>query len=83
MWQKFVLIHTYENALLLTTGTGAILAVGGSRPTVTADSEGRICVLKQMTCNLTCDHRIMSGVAAAEFMQTLKAVIEAPDQLTF
>ncbi len=72
----------YQN-LKCCAGTGAILAVGGSKPTVTADEQGRICVLKQMTCNLTCDHRIMSGVAAAEFMQSFKAVIEEPDQLTF
>lgn len=36
-----------------------------------------------MRVNLTADHRIIYGAAAAEFMQTLKAVIEDPDQLTF
>ena len=32
--------------------------------------------------NLTCDHRIVYGAQAAEFLVTLKAVIEDPDQLT-
>jgi pyruvate dehydrogenase E2 component (dihydrolipoamide acetyltransferase) len=33
--------------------------------------------------NLTCDHRIVYGADAAEFMLTLKKVIEAPEQLIF
>lgn len=63
-------------------GTAAILAVGGSKPTVTADKNGRIGVEKQMQVNLTCDHRIVYGAQAAEFLVTLKQVIEDPDQLT-
>lgn len=34
-----------------------------------------------MTVNLTADHRLVYGAQAAEFLQTLKAIIEAPDQL--
>ena len=64
-------------------GTAAILAVAGSKPTVTADNQGRIGVERQMRINLTCDHRIVYGSQAAEFMQTLKAVLESPDQLTY
>ena len=63
-------------------GTAAILAVGGSKPTVTADKNGRIGVEKQMQVNLTCDHRIVYGAQAAEFLMALKAVIENPEQLT-
>ncbi len=63
-------------------GTAAILAVGGSKPTVTADVSGRIGVQKQMTVNLTADHRIVYGADAAEFLLTLKSVIENPEQLT-
>ena len=59
------------------------MAIGGSKPTVTADEQGRIYAAKQMTVNLTADHRIVYGAQAAEFLQTLAAVIEAPDQLTF
>ena len=64
-------------------GTGGILAVAASKPVVTADAQGRIGVEKQMTCTLTCDHRIIYGADAAEFMSTLKSVIESPDQLVF
>ena len=67
---------------ILPPGTGAILAVGGSLPTVVADGAGRISVAKQMTLNLTADHRIIYGADSAAFLQTLKAIIEAPDGLT-
>ena len=66
-----------------TAGTAAILAVAASKPTVVADDQGRLFVAKQMKINLTADHRIIYGAEAAEFMQTLKAVLEDPDQLTF
>ena len=59
------------------------MAVGASKPTVTANAEGRIGVERQMICNLTCDHRVIYGADAAEFMATFKGVIENPDQLTF
>lgn len=39
--------------------------------------------LPQMVVNLTADHRTVYGAHAAEFLQTLKAVIESPDQLVF
>ncbi|KAI7844732.1 hypothetical protein COHA_001617 [Chlorella ohadii] len=68
---------------ILPPGTAAILAVGGSKPVVSVDANGRIGVEKQMVVNITCDHRVVYGAHAAEFLQTLKAVIESPDQLVF
>lgn len=68
---------------LVHAGTAAILAVGGSKPTVTVDDNGRFGVQKVMKVNLTCDHRIVYGAGAAEFMVELKSVIENPEQLTF
>ena len=69
--------------VLCHAGTAAILAVGGSKPTVTVDDNGRFGVQKVMKVNLTCDHRIVYGAGAAEFMVELKSVIESPEQLTF
>lgn len=66
---------------ILPPGTGAIIAIGGSKPTVIASADGMIGVKKVMSVNLTADHRIIYGAQAAEFLQTLKAVIEDPDQL--
>lgn len=68
---------------ILPPGTSAILAVGGSKPTVVASPDGMIGVKKVMTVNLTADHRNIYGAQAAEFLQALKAVIESPDQLLF
>ena len=66
---------------ILPPGTGAILAVGGSKPTVVATEGGLLGVRKVMQVNITCDHRIIYGADAAEFLAELKAVIEAPEQL--
>lgn len=67
----------------MVAGTGAIIAIGASKPVVAADSQGKISVERQMTVNLTADHRHIYGADAAAFLQTLKAIIESPDQLTF
>lgn len=67
---------------ILPVGTTAILAIAGSKPCVVANADGLIGVRKQMTVNLTCDHRVVYGAHAAEFLQTLKSIIESPEQLT-
>jgi len=66
---------------ILPPGTAAILAVGGSKPTVVATADGLIGVRKVMQVNMTADHRIVYGADAAEFLQSLKAVVENPDSL--
>jgi len=73
-------VETFD--AILPPGTAGILAVGGSKPTVVATDSGLIGVKKVMNVNLTCDHRIVYGADAAEFLQSLKAVIEHPDNLT-
>jgi pyruvate dehydrogenase E2 component (dihydrolipoamide acetyltransferase) len=71
-------LHTLHSAH---TGTAGILAVGGSKPTVVATADGLLGVKKVMHVNLTADHRIVYGADAAEFLLSLKAVVEAPDSL--
>lgn len=63
-------------------GTTGILAIGGSMPRVVANEDGLIGVKKMMQVNLTCDHRVVYGAQAAEFLQTLTNVIQDPEQLT-
>ena len=68
---------------ILPPGTGSILAIGGARPTVVADSNGMIGVKKQMTVNITCDHRIIYGADGAAFLKDLADLIENnPQSLT-
>lgn len=68
---------------ILPPGTGAILAIGGSRPQVVATKDGAIKVANQMQVNLTADHRVIYGAHAAQFLQDLAKLIETnPQSLT-
>ena len=67
---------------ILPPGTGAILAVAASRPTVVAGKDGSISVKRQMQVNLTCDHRTIYGAHAAAFLKDLAQLIEtSPESL--
>ena len=61
---------------ILPPGTGAILAVGASRPVVVANSDGSIAVKAQMQVNITADHRVIYGSDAAAFLKDLALLIE-------
>jgi pyruvate dehydrogenase E2 component (dihydrolipoamide acetyltransferase) len=61
---------------ILPPGTGAILAIGASRPTVIATADGSIAVRQQMQVNMTADHRIIYGADAAAFLQDLAKLLE-------
>ena len=68
---------------ILPPGTGAILAVAASRPTVVADKAGSISVKPQMQVNLTADHRVIYGADGAAFLKDLAELIETrPESLT-
>lgn len=68
---------------ILPPGTGAIMAVGASEPTVVATKDGRIGMKNQMQVNVTADHRVIYGADLASFLQTLAKIIEDPKDLTF
>ncbi|KAL8485994.1 hypothetical protein ACS0TY_028052 [Phlomoides rotata] len=68
---------------ILPPGTGAIMAVGGSRPTLVGTKDGRIGLKSQMQVNVTADHRVIYGSDLAAFLQTLAQIIEDPKDLTF
>ncbi|KAL7208868.1 hypothetical protein ACSBR1_030577 [Camellia fascicularis] len=67
---------------ILPPGTGAIMAVGASQPTVVATKDGRIGMKNQMQVNVTADHRVIYGADLASFLQTLAKIIEDPKDLT-
>lgn len=56
---------------------GAILAVGGISE-VPVVKDGAIVPGKVMTCTLSADHRVIDGAAAADFLRTLKGLLEKP-----
>lgn len=58
----------------------AILAVGAAlkKPVVRND---QLAIGHEMTCTLSCDHRIIDGASGARFLQTLKGMLENPATL--
>jgi pyruvate dehydrogenase E2 component (dihydrolipoamide acetyltransferase) len=61
---------------ILPPGTGAILAVGASQPTVVASEEGTFAIRRQMQVNMTADHRIIYGADAANFLKDLALLLQ-------
>ncbi|KAL6186600.1 hypothetical protein ACLB2K_042720 [Fragaria x ananassa] len=59
---------------ILPPGQGAIMAVGASKPTVVADSDGFFSVKT--------DHRIVYGADLAAFLKTFAKIVENPESLT-
>jgi pyruvate/2-oxoglutarate dehydrogenase complex dihydrolipoamide acyltransferase (E2) component len=58
-----------------------ILGVGRIRDDVRLTRKGRVKPVKRMTLSLTFDHRAVDGAPAAEFLQSVKALLEAPLRL--
>jgi pyruvate dehydrogenase E2 component (dihydrolipoamide acetyltransferase) len=56
---------------------GCILAVGAGeqRPIV---KNGALAIATVMSCTLSVDHRVVDGAIGAEFLATLKKLIEDP-----
>lgn len=69
-----------EFSAIINPPEAAILAVAAVREAVIVENgwmrPGRV-----MTLNLSCDHRVVDGVAGAKFMARLKELLEAPEQL--
>jgi pyruvate dehydrogenase E2 component (dihydrolipoamide acetyltransferase) len=65
---------------ILPPGTGAILAIGAAKPTVVATDDGLFGLRRQMTVNLTCDHRTIYGAQAAAFLKDLAHLLETNPQ---
>ncbi len=61
---------------ILPPGTGSILAIASSKPTVVANNDGSISVKKIMQVNLTADHRVIYGADGASFLKDLSSLIE-------
>ncbi len=64
-------------AAIISPPQSSMLAVGrlAERPAV---HEGRLCVRQTMNLTLSVDHRVMDGVPAAEFLDRIVELLEAP-----
>ena len=56
----------------------AILAVGALKKKPVVDDGGRIVARDMMAVSLICDHRILYGADAAEFLARVRALLEKP-----
>jgi pyruvate dehydrogenase E2 component (dihydrolipoamide acetyltransferase) len=55
----------------------AILAVGATEERVVVSGDG-FAAVPTMTMTLTCDHRAIDGAVGADFLRTLKQLVESP-----
>jgi pyruvate dehydrogenase E2 component (dihydrolipoamide acetyltransferase) len=56
----------------------AILGVGAIREVLARGDDGAIVDRKLLTLTLSCDHRILYGADASQFLAAIRAVLEAP-----
>lgn len=59
---------------------GAILAIGAPQERVRLEGE-RAVSYPELCLTLSCDHRIIDGASAAQFLQTIKALVSRPTAL--
>jgi len=69
-----------EFAAVINPPQGAILAVGGCIDRVVMQ-DGRPTTARFMRATLSCDHRAIDGALGAQFLATLKSVLEDGDRL--
>jgi pyruvate dehydrogenase E2 component (dihydrolipoamide acetyltransferase) len=69
-----------EFTAIINPPDACILAVGSiiQKPVV---KDGEIMVGNMMKVTLSCDHRVVDGATAAQFLQTLKGILEDPIRL--
>ncbi|MCS6924185.1 MAG: 2-oxo acid dehydrogenase subunit E2 [Fimbriimonadales bacterium] len=56
----------------------AILAVGATKRVPVVNEDGSITPRQRMKVTMSCDHRVIDGAVGAQFLQTLKQVLENP-----
>ncbi len=69
-----------EFTAIINTPDSCILAVGSivEKPIV---KDGELAIGNMMKVTLSCDHRVVDGATGAQFLQTLKGILEAPIRL--
>jgi pyruvate dehydrogenase E2 component (dihydrolipoamide acetyltransferase) len=65
-----------EFTAVISPGQGGIIAIGRSGPRVYADKDGAIRTAFTAVLNGSFDHRIINGAQAAEFLTTVKRILE-------
>ena len=55
-----------------------IVAIGSIVPTPVAGADGTVTVRRRLKLTMSCDHRVIDGATGAQFLQTLKGMLENP-----
>jgi pyruvate dehydrogenase E2 component (dihydrolipoamide acetyltransferase) len=66
-----------EFSAIINPPQSAILAVGAGEKRVVVKND-ELTIATMMTVTLSCDHRVVDGALGAQFLATLKEIIEAP-----
>ena len=66
---------------IVTPGQVGILGVGALNSTLALDDKGRVISVDELSISLGCDHRVIDGVAGAEFLSSVKQFIENPTEM--
>jgi pyruvate dehydrogenase E2 component (dihydrolipoamide acetyltransferase) len=66
-----------EFSAIINPPHATILAVGASRQ-VFVPEDGRPVLRNQVSCTLSCDHRVIDGVIGAQLLTTFRSFIEEP-----
>lgn len=66
---------------ILIPGQAGIIAVGKVIDIVQQNQEGKFSTQPMVKLTLACDHRIVNGIDGAQFLSTLKAILENPSEI--
>jgi pyruvate dehydrogenase E2 component (dihydrolipoamide acetyltransferase) len=66
-----------EFSAIINPPQSAILAVGAGEQRAVVKN-GALAIATMLTVTLSCDHRVVDGAAGAEFLATLKTIVEDP-----
>jgi pyruvate dehydrogenase E2 component (dihydrolipoamide acetyltransferase) len=66
-----------EFSAIINPPQSAILAVGAGEKRAVVKND-QLTIATMMTVTLSCDHRVVDGALGAEFLSTLKGIIEEP-----
>jgi pyruvate dehydrogenase E2 component (dihydrolipoamide acetyltransferase) len=61
----------------------AIVAVGAVVKKPVVNAKGELAIGERMTLSLSADHRVVDGAVGAEFLQTMRKLIESPALMLF
>lgn len=72
-------IETFDP--IISPGQVGILGIGALKKEVAMDEVGKLSTIDTMAITLGCDHRVVDGVSGAEFLSTIKSMIENPSKM--